>query len=76
VESLPPNDSVHLTYALYDSTQKMEQPTMISSTRTMIMAGLAFPKDNYKEVKSFYDKASASDGQQVLLKAAARAEGN
>jgi hypothetical protein len=76
VESLPPNDSVHLTYALYDSTQKMEQPTMISSTRTMIMAGLAFPKDNYKEVKSFYDKASASDGQQVLLKAAAHAEGN
>jgi hypothetical protein len=76
VESLPPNDSVHLSYALYDSTQKMEQPTMISSTRTMIMAGLAFSKDNYKEVKSFYDKASADDGQQVLLKAAAHAEGN
>jgi hypothetical protein len=76
VESLPPNDSVHLSYALYDSTQKMEQHTMISSTRTMIMAGLAFSKDNYKEVKSFYDKASADDGQQVLLKAAAHAEGN
>lgn len=76
VESLPPNDTIHLSYALYDSAQKMEQPTIISSTRTMIMAGLAFPKDNYKEVKSFYDKASADDGQQVLLKAAAHAEGN
>lgn len=76
VESLPANDSVHLSYALYDSTQKMEQPTIVSSTRTMIMAGLAFPKDNYKEVKSFYDKASADDGQQILLKAAAHAEGN
>lgn len=76
VESLPPNDSIHLSYALYDSAQKMEQPTMISATRAMVMAGLAFPKDNYKEVKSFYDKASADDGQQVLLKAAAHAEGN
>jgi len=76
VESLPPNDSVHLSYALYDSTQKMEQPTTISSMRTMIMAGIVFPKENYKEMKSFYDKASADDGQQVLLKAAAHAEGN
>ena len=76
VESLPPNSSVHLSYALYDSVQKMDQPTRISSTRTMIMGAMIFPKENYKELKSFYDKASADDGQQVLLKAAAHAEGN
>lgn len=76
VESLPPNDSVHLGYALYESAQAMDQPTVIFSTRNMIMGGIAFPKDKYKEIKAFYDKANSDDGQQILLKAAAHAEGN
>lgn len=76
IESLPQNDTVHLEYAAYESQQKMEQPMTILATREIIMDGIAFPKDRYKELKTFYDKVSTDDGEQVILKAAAHAEGN
>jgi hypothetical protein len=76
VESLPPNDSVRLEYAMYESKQNMEPSGTIVAMRNMIMGGMAFPKENYKEIKTFYDKVSTDDGQQVLLKAVAHAEGN
>jgi hypothetical protein len=76
VENLPQNDSIHLEYALYDSKQTVDKPAEIVATRQIVMGGLAFPKDKYKELKMFYDKVSADDGQQVLLKGASHAEGN
>lgn len=76
VESLPADDSVRLQYALYETKQKVEQPGTIVSIRNVIMGGMLFPKEQYKEIKDFYDKAGKDDGQQVLLKAAAHAEAN
>ncbi|HEY1461872.1 MAG TPA: DUF3857 and transglutaminase domain-containing protein [Terriglobales bacterium] len=75
-ESMPTDTAVRLDYALYESKQKMEQPTTIYSMRNIVMGGMAFPKTSYKEIKDFYDKVSTGDGQQVLLKATDHAEGN
>jgi hypothetical protein len=75
-ESMPTDTAVRLDYALYESKQKMEQPTTIYSMRNIVMGGMAFPKTSYKEIKDFYDKVSTGDGQQVLLKATDYAEGN
>jgi hypothetical protein len=76
VESLPKDDSVQLSYALYKTTHKMDNPTTLIATRSFIMGAIAIPKDNYKEIKDFYDKVSTGDGQQILLKTTDHAEGN
>jgi len=74
VESLPPSDSVGLEYARYKTTQKQEAGNGVMTVRDLIMAGLAFPPNRYKEIKGFFDMVKASDDQPVVAKAAARAE--
>ena len=71
VESLAPDDTVKLDYALYQVRQKQEAPGKISSRRDFIMVGMAFPQDHYSEVKGFFDKVKSDDDQQALLKVAA-----
>jgi hypothetical protein len=75
-ESLPPDDNVKLDFALYKTTQKLESPTTIFSRRDFVMGGMAFPVNNYKDIKEFYDKTKAGDDQPALLKVSAHAQGN
>jgi len=74
IESLPANDSVKLDYALYSTTQKQDAPGSIVARRDMVMAGVAFPPTEYKELKAFYDKAKTGDDQQMILHGAPHAE--
>ena len=74
LESLPANDSVKLDYALYSTTQKQESSNGIMARRDLVMGGMAFPTDRYKEIKDFYDKVKTGDDQQMILKGSAHAE--
>jgi len=74
VESLPANDSVKLDYAVYSTIQKQEAPSSIMARRDLIMGGMAFPTNKYKELKDFYDKVKTGDDQQMILKGSAHAE--
>ena len=76
VESMPADDMVKLDYALYKTTQKMEAPGTVFSRRDMVMGGMAFPVNVYKEVKGFYDKVKTGDDQPLLLKGSPHAQGN
>ena len=74
LESLPANDSVKLDYAVYSTNQKQESSNGILARRDLVMGGMAFPKNMYKEIKDFYDKVKAGDDQQMILKGSAHAE--
>ena len=76
VESLPANDHVKLDYALYITTQKQESPQTIMAVRDVAMGGALFGKDEYKELKGFYDKVKAGDDQPAILKGAVHAAAN
>ena len=69
VESLAPNDTLKLGYAVYISQQKQEAPNKIYSRRDFAMAsGIVLP-EKYKEVKEFFDKVKTDDDQPALVKA-------
>ncbi len=74
VESLPPNDRVVAEFAVYKTIQKQEPGNSIFARRELVIGGLAFPPDMYKNVKGFFDKVKAGDDQPLLAKAAAHAE--
>lgn len=76
IESLPPNDSIKLDYALYATQQKQEAAHTVFSRRDFINGGILFPASAYTGLKGFYDKVKAGDDQQVILKAATHAAGN
>lgn len=75
VESVPAPAMEKLTYAMY-SLKLASSESGIEVLRDHAMAGCAFPKDRYPELKSFYDKVKAGDDQQVVLKGRASAAGN
>jgi Domain of Unknown Function with PDB structure (DUF3857)/Transglutaminase-like superfamily len=74
VESLPSSDSIKLDYAVYSTTQKQESANSILARRDLVMGGLAFPTNLYKEIRDFYDKVKAGDDQQLIVKGSAHAE--
>jgi len=74
MESLPPNDTVKLEYALYATSQKQDAGGYIVARRDLVMGGMAFPVTVYPELKTFYDKVKAGDDQQLIARGAARAE--
>jgi hypothetical protein len=76
IESLPPDDSAKLDYALYKTQQKQEAANTVFSRRDLIIGGILFPVTEYKAIKDFYDKVKAGDDQQVILKAAPHVAGN
>ncbi len=67
-ESLAPDASLRLDYALYKSQQKQEAPNKISSRRELVMASSGIPATNYKDVKNFFDSVKTSDDQTALMK--------
>jgi hypothetical protein len=76
IESLPPDDTVKLDYAVYQTVQKKETPTTVFSRRDLVNSGVLFPITEYKTLKDFYDKVKAGDDQQIVLKAATHVASN
>ena len=74
VESLPPNDSAKLEYAIYKTLQTQDSPKTIMARRELVMAGMAFPATSYQDLKGFYDKVKTGDDQQMIAKGSAHAE--
>jgi hypothetical protein len=68
VESLAPDDTVKLGYAVYKVQQKQEAPNKIFSRRDFVMGQGLFTPDQYKEVKGFFDKVKADDNQPALVR--------
>jgi hypothetical protein len=67
-ESLAPDGSLQLDYALYTSQQKLEAPGKMFSRRKLVMASGGIPATNYKGVKNFFDSVKNSDDQTALVK--------
>jgi Domain of Unknown Function with PDB structure (DUF3857)/Transglutaminase-like superfamily len=68
LDSLAPDDSVNLPYALYKVHQKQEAPDRIFSRRDFVMATTLIPVDKYKELKTFFDKVASDDSQPALVR--------
>lgn len=68
VESLAPDDTIKLQYALYKVQHKQEAPDKIFTRRDMIMGQGIFTPTEYKEVKGFFDKVKADDDQPALVR--------
>ncbi len=68
VESLAPDDTIKLEYALYKVQHKQEAPDKIFSRRDMIMGQGLFTPNEYKDVKGFFDKVKADDDQPALVR--------
>jgi len=68
VETLAPDDTVKLKYAVYQVRQKQEAPNQMFSRRDFIMAQSVFTPDEYKEIKDFFDKVKADDDQPALVR--------
>jgi hypothetical protein len=68
VESLAPDDTVKLQYALYKVQHKQEAPDKIFARRDMVMGQGIFTPDEYKDLKSFFDKVKADDDQPALVR--------
>ena len=75
VESVPAAVAEKLPYAMY-SVKLADEGNEIEVVRDLVMAGNAFLKDRYPELKSFYDKVKAGDDLQAVLKGAANVAGN
>jgi hypothetical protein len=68
VESLAPDDSIKLQYALYKVQHKKEAADKIFSRRDFVMAQGIFTQNEYKELKDFFDKIKADDDQPALVR--------
>jgi hypothetical protein len=75
LESLPAPTKVSLEYAAYIANYAQNNRELVLK-RQLAMGGNIFQKERYQELRDFYQKTRASDQQQLLLKAAARASGN
>ncbi|HEX3103683.1 MAG TPA: DUF3857 and transglutaminase domain-containing protein [Terriglobales bacterium] len=68
VESLAPDDTIKLQYAIYKVQHKQEAPDKIFSRRDMIMGEGVFAPNEYKDLKGFFDKVKADDDQPALVR--------
>jgi len=75
VESLPANQDVKLEYALYRASRKQDK-NEIDITRDLAIGAFVFGPEEYKSLKSFFDKVKEGDDEQVLLKQVARVAQN
>ena len=74
IENLPQNENVQLQYAMY-KTQWSQQQRTITARRDLAMAGFIFPRNQFDELKAFYDKVKAGDEQQAVLKVSSNVDG-
>jgi hypothetical protein len=68
VETLPDKKEEQVDWAVYMFERKAPQPGYLRLDRTVVVGGILFPIDRYKEMRSFFGKLKAEDEQQVLLK--------
>jgi hypothetical protein len=68
VDSLAPDDTVKVPYAVYSVSQKQEAPGQIFSRRDFILAQRVFIPNEYKQLKDFFDKVKAGDDQTALVR--------
>ena len=68
VESLAPDDTIKLQYAIYKVQHKQEAPDKIFSRRDIIMGEGVFAPTEYKDLKGFFDKVKADDDQPALVR--------
>jgi Domain of Unknown Function with PDB structure (DUF3857)/Transglutaminase-like superfamily len=68
IESLAPDDTVRLKYALYQVQQKQDSPTELYSRRDFVMGDMVIVPQDYKELKDFFDKVKADDSQPALVR--------
>ncbi len=67
VETLPQSEEVKLNYALC-STQRSQKGQQILSQRDFVLADMAIPVSEYKQLKAFYDKIKSVDEEQAVLR--------
>ncbi len=67
-ESLAPDASLRLDYALYKTQHTQEGPNKIFSRRELVMASSGIPATSYKDVKTFFDGVKGDDDQTALVK--------
>jgi hypothetical protein len=68
VESLAPDDTIKLDYALYRVQHKQEAANQIFARRDFIMGAGLFTPNEYKNLKAFFDKVKADDDQPALVR--------
>ncbi len=74
IEKLPPNEHFKTSFALYSTEEKREGKNGVICTRDLAINSVFFPPDEYKEVKNFYDKVAAGDGETVTLRKSLHAQ--
>jgi hypothetical protein len=72
VESMPKKEVVQLPYAMYTAECSGGGNT-ISIVRDVAMNEVIFEKNQYSEIKGFYDKVKSGDEQQIIFRSAANA---
>jgi hypothetical protein len=66
-ESIPQKDTVKLDYAMY-MAEYTGRGNTITVVRDMANNGIVFGREQYGEIKGFYDKVKADDEQQIILR--------
>jgi transglutaminase-like putative cysteine protease len=75
VETLPQSEELKLSYALC-TTQRSQKGQQILAKRDFVIAEMAIPVTEYKELKGFYDKVKSVDEEQAVLRGNASAKVN
>jgi transglutaminase-like putative cysteine protease len=69
VETLPENDMAQIEgAALYKAVYQKGPSNTIVVQRDLAMASTPLPRDMYKDVKDFFEKAKTADDRQAILK--------
>lgn len=68
LESLAPDDSVKTDFAIYKVQHKREAPDTIFVRRDLVMGAAVFGKNEYKQIKEFFEKVKADDDQPALVR--------
>jgi hypothetical protein len=68
LESLAPDDSLKLSYALYEVRHKQEAPDKIFMRRDFVMGQSIFKAEEYQELKTFFDRVEKDDLEPALLR--------
>jgi hypothetical protein len=74
-EALPQAVNQRTDFGAYFTVYKQDSG-MLYAARQLVMAGIFFKTDKYKDLKSFYDLAHTNDQTQVVLKNATTAQIN
>ena len=75
VETLPQSEEIKLDYALC-KTQRSQKGQQIIAQRDFVIADMAIPVAEYRQLKTFYDKVKSVDEEQAVLKGNASAKIN